>query len=183
VAADAGGGFDRRGRSRACAGGSHQDCGHVGVGVRRPASPHRLQSIVALCRCSCHAACPLADLMPVSLTVWQQLCPCPGGESYRSWKEDPDDPWPGYQEYQEEEQRESRERSQARRQAFRAAGDAASGKSRDEIRELYTAELRARGQQIPPEPFLEADIDLLTGHPMRWLRNIWKVMRNPFADL
>lgn len=120
--------------------------------------------------------------MPVSLTVWQQLCKCPGGEDYRSWREDPDDPWPGYQEYREKEQREDRERSDARRQAFQAARDAAPGKSRDEIRELYISELRARGQEVPPEPFLEAEVDFLTGHPMRAFKKMWK-MRNPFADL
>jgi hypothetical protein len=183
VVSDAGPGFDPLGRSRACASDAHRDCGHVSLAVRRQASPHRLESIVALCRCPCHAACPLAGRMPVSLTVWQQLCTCPGAEKQRAWKEDPDEPWPGAKEYREKEQRESWERSQARKQAFQAARDTAAGKTRDEIRDLYIAELRARGQEVPPEPFLGADIDLLTGHPLRGFRKIWKVMRNPFADL
>lgn len=121
--------------------------------------------------------------MPVSLTVWQQLCPCPGGETQRAWKEDPDEPWPGAREAREKEQREWRERGEARKQAFQAARDAAPGKTRDEITDLYIAELRARGQKVPPEPFLGADIDLLTGRPLRGFRKIWKVVRNPFADL
>jgi hypothetical protein len=59
---------------------------------------------------------------------------------------------------------------------------AAPGKNRGEIRDLYIAELRARGQEIPPEPFLEADVDLLRGHSMRGLKRLWEI-RNPFADL
>lgn len=183
MAANAEPGFGLRGWSGACVRGSHQDCGHVGGGGRRLASSHQLQSIVALCRCPCHVACPLADHMPVSLTAWQQLCKCPGGERYRSWKEDPGDPWPGYQEYREQEQRDSRQRSEARKQAFQVARDAAPGKNRDEIREFYLAELRARGQEVPPEPVLEAEMDLMTGHPLRGVRKIWKAVRNPFADL
>jgi hypothetical protein len=141
-----------------------------------------LKSTVDLCGCACHAACPLADRMPVPLTVWQQLCACPGAEQQRASKEDPDEPWPGFSEYRESERRRSQERREARSQAFHAAREAAPGKSRDQMRDLYLAELRARGQEIPPEPFLEADIDLLTGHPLRGLQKVWKVLRNPFGD-
>jgi hypothetical protein len=144
MAADARPSFGPRGRSRAWADGLHEDCAHVSLGMRRPMLPHRLESTVCLCRCTCHAMCPLADRMPVSLTVWQQLCKCEGGEPYRTWKEDPDEPSPGFKEYREESQRESRERSEARRQARQAARDAVAGKNRDEMRDAYIAELRAR---------------------------------------
>jgi len=180
---DAGPGSDPLGRSRACAGGAHWDCGHINAAVRMPASGHRLESTVALCRCACHAACPLADRMPVPLPVWQQLCMCPGAEKQRAWKEDPDEPWPGAKEYREKEQRESHEGRESRKQATQAAREAAPGKTRDEVRDLYIAELRARGQKVPPEPFLRAEIDLLTGHPLRGLGKIWKVARNPFSGL
>jgi hypothetical protein len=119
--------------------------------------------------------------MPVSLPVWQQLCACPGAEQQRAWNEEQGEPWPGAEEYREKEQRESQERCEAHRQATRAAREAAPGKTRDEVRDLYIAELRARGLKVPPEPFLGAEIDLLTGHPLRRLRKIWKV-RNPFSD-
>jgi hypothetical protein len=180
---DAGPGFDPLGRSRSCAGDAHRDCGHVRAAVRKPASGHRLESTIALCRCACHAACPLVDRMPVPLHVWQKLCACPGAEKQRAWKEDQGEPWPGAKEYREKQQRESQERREARRQATQAAREAAPGKTRDEVRDIYIAELRARGQKVPPEPFLGAEIDLLTGHPLRGLRKIWKVMRNPFSDL
>jgi len=170
------------GRSLACAREAHQECGHVTVGIRRHASRRRLESTVALCRCRCHAGCPLADRMPVPLTVWQQLCACPGAENKRAWREDPDEPWPGATEYREREQRESRERKEAHTQAFRAARDAAPGRTRDEVRDLYIAELRARGLEIPPEPVLGATIDLLFGHPMRGLWKIWKERPRLFSD-
>jgi hypothetical protein len=66
--------------------------------------------------------------------------------------------------------------------AFGAACDAAPGKSRYEVKDLYVAELRAHGQEIPSEPILEADIDLLAGHPLRGLGRLWNVMRNRFGD-
>jgi hypothetical protein len=170
------------GRSLACAREAHQECGHVSAGTRF-VSRRRLKSTVVLCRCSCHAACPLADRMPVPLTVWQQLCGCPGAESKRAWREDPDEPWPGATEYREREQRESRERNDAHTRAFHAARDAAPGKTRDEVRDLYMAELRARGLEVPPEPVLGATIDLLIGHPLRGLWKIWKERPRPFSDL
>ena len=59
----------------------------------------------------------------------------------------------------------------------------ASGKTRDEIRDLYIAELRARGVEIPPEPLLlEADIDLLSGDPRAWFGKYWKTVLRTFTD-
>jgi hypothetical protein len=121
--------------------------------------------------------------MPVPLTVWQQLCPCPGGQSKRAWKEDPDEPWPGAKEAREREERRSRARREASKQAFRATRDAAPGKSREEIKDLYVAELRARGQEVPTGPLLEADIDAVIGHPLRGLRKIWKAGPEFFRDV
>jgi hypothetical protein len=183
VVSNAGPSFDSLGRSRACAGQEHQSCGHVGMGARRLASGGQLESIIVLCRCPCHAACPLADRMPVSLTVWQQLCACPGAEKQRAWKEDPDEPWPGAKESWERTQRNSQERKEAYRQARQATRTDAGKKSRDEVRDLFIAELRARGQEIPPGPFLEAHIDLLTGHPARGFVRVWKAWREFFSDL
>lgn len=180
---DAPPGYDQGDWSRACAGDAHQECGHVAMGTRRRVSPARLQSTIVLCRCSCHAACPLAGRTPVSLTVWQQLCPCPGGERQRAWKEDPDEPWPGAKEAWERQERRSRARREARKEAFEAAREAAPGKSREEIKDLYVAELWSRGQDVPPGPLLEAEIDALTGHPLRGLWKMWKARSEPFRDV
>lgn len=163
--------FDADAVSSACRGGEHQGCGHVCTGMRRPLSAGRLESIVILCRCECHASCPLAGRAHVSLIAWQQLCACPGGERYRAWKEDMKEPWPGAGEAWEKTRRETVLRRFARREAFRAAEAAAHGKTRAQVRDLYIAELRARDQEIPSGQFLEMQLDILTGH---WLRALWK---------
>lgn len=185
MAWDAGPGFGPpSGRSVACAGQAHQNCGHVRAALRTPVSRHHLESTITLCRCSCHAACPLADRMPVSLTAWQRLCACPGAEEQRAWKEDRDEPRPGVtKESRERTRREWRERDEARKQALRAVRRAGRGRTREELRDLYVAELRARGLKVPPEPSLEADIDFLTGHPLQGLRRIWSTGPEHFTDL
>jgi hypothetical protein len=120
--------------------------------------------------------------MPVPLTVWQQQCPCPGGEKHRAWKEDPDQPWPGAKEAWERQERRSRARSEARKQAFEATREDAAGKTREEIRDRYIAELQARGQDVPDGPLLEAQIDAVTGHPMRGLLRMGKAWSELFRD-
>ena len=173
------------GRSIACAGQAHRNCGHVRIAHRRAVvSRHRLVSTITLCSCPCHATCRLADRRPIALTVWQQLCACPGAQEQRAWKDDWDEPRPGVtKESREKTRREWRERDEARKQALRAVRGAARGKTRDELRDLYVAELRARGQEVPPEPFLEADIDFLTGHPLRGLRRVWDMRPEHFTNL
>jgi hypothetical protein len=69
---------------------------------------------------------------------------------------------PGLDEIRERQQRDSK----ARREAFLAARRAATGKSRDEIRELYVAELRSRGLEPPSEPFLAATVEHIAGNPV-----------------
>lgn len=119
----------------------------------------------------------------MSLTVWYQLCPCPGAEKQRAWKEDPDEPWPGAKEAWEKEQRKSQERREACRYARKATRVAAVGKTRDEVRDLFISELKTREPEIPPEPFLEARVDLLlTGHPRRGFLRVWKARPKPFSD-
>lgn len=160
--------------SAACVGDDHRECGHVRIGFRGFLTAARLQSTIVLCGCNCHASCPLADRAPVPLTVWQQLCVCPGGERYRVWKEDAKEPWPGAAESWERTRRKTVHRIFVRREAFRAAEAVANGKTRAQVRDIYLAELRARDQETPPEPFLEVDLDLLTGHR---LRAMWKMQK------
>jgi len=52
----------------------------------------------------------------------------------------------------------SRDASEEAKTAFRAARDVAAGKSRDEVRVLYLAELRARDISPPPADYLEMDV-------------------------
>jgi hypothetical protein len=122
--------------------------------------------------------------MPVPLTIWQQWCACPGADQQRAWNEDLAEPWPRSSEPPESRphEKERQGRRGGRKHAFRAARDAAPGMSREEVRRLYIAELRARGQDVPPEPVLDADVDLLTGHPLRGFRRILKADAEPSSD-
>jgi hypothetical protein len=91
----------------------------------------------------------------------------------------PDDVWAGFTEHWEQTRREQQERREAKKQAEHAVRDAAYGKTREELRDLYIAEFRARGLDLPPEVYLEAEIDQMTGHPLRGLLRLW---RHTFSD-
>jgi hypothetical protein len=146
---DSGFGFNPTGRSAAGATGRHQDCGHVRSATRPLVSPDRVRSTITLCPCVCHGTCLLAKREPVSLTTWQELCKCPGAAERRAWKT-PDDVWAGFTEHWEQTRREQQERREAKKQAEHAVRDAAYGKTREELRDLYIAEFRARGLDLPP---------------------------------
>jgi hypothetical protein len=171
-------GFDPLGRSASCVGGTHQDCAHIGASFRS-IQPDRLHSTILLCRCPCHAACPVTGWRHVPLTAWQELCECPGEKPQRAWKEDAADPWPGAREQWERDNAAWAGRRQARKQAFEAAREAATGKTRQQVREIYLEELRARGQEMPSQPLLEAQVDMLTGRPIRALTKIWQAFTRP----
>jgi hypothetical protein len=162
------------GRSRACAGSEHQVCGHVCFAVP---PVRRRESTIVLCRCSCHRACPLARRKaPVPVTIWQMRCSCPGAEEARTSQGDPREALPTGDDYWETYKSEQRLRSEARKEAFKATRAAVAGKTRDEIRDLYIAELAARGLEIPREPLLEANIDMLCGDPLAGFGRIWKMV-------
>jgi hypothetical protein len=58
---------------------------------------------------------------------------------------------------------QARRRSQTRREAFDAAKAQAAGKTREQIRDLYAAELRSRRLEMPPGEILDAEMDAITG--------------------
>ena len=63
------------------------------------------------------------------------------------------------------EQRDQYKReAESRREAFRAVRVEAAGRSREEIRDLYEAELRSRGLSIPSHDILDANVDAITGN-------------------
>jgi hypothetical protein len=59
---------------------------------------------------------------------------------------------------------DARHRSRARKEAFESTRARAAGKSRDEIREIYVAELNARGLAAPGEDLLDAVVGQITGN-------------------
>jgi hypothetical protein len=152
-------------RSRSCAGGRHADCGHLlSVARRWGARPALL-----LCLCTCHSECPLADRLPfVTRDVWQAQCRCPGASLAADKLDEAERDAPDFaeaerrrQESRANSERESQQRRAARHEAFEAARDAATGKDRLEIRELFVAELRARGLTIPSDLVLDAFADAI----------------------
>jgi hypothetical protein len=66
--------------------------------------------------------------------------------------------------------REARRRSRARQHAFRAARAGSAGKSEDEIRARYAAELRDRDVPLPHDEVLDAIAAQIAGNPLPRIR-------------
>jgi hypothetical protein len=157
---------DQAPRTLVCARDAHQECPHfagMGGGGLNPRRL-RLEFGTVLCRCSCHDACPLAGTgrWAVPFKLWRDSCTCPGADRARQRMAATGREPPSFREIRERQ----RQTDQARREAFQAARRAAAGKSRDEIRELYLAELRARGLPPPPEQALAATVEHIAGNPI-----------------
>lgn len=151
-------------RSRSCTGDRHRDCGHLLSAARSPG----IRPAVLLCLCTCHSGCPLADRLPlVAREVWPAQCACPGaGLAAAKLDEAEQEEVPDFAEFERQLQerlarsaRESQQRRAARREAFEATRAASTGKNRAEIRQIYMAELRARGITIPSDLVLDATAD------------------------
>ena len=157
---------DQAPRTLVCARDAHRECPHfvgMGGGGLNPRRL-RLEFGTVLCRCSCHDACPLAGTgrWAVPFKLWRDSCTCPGADRARQRMAATGREPPSFREIRERQ----RQTDQARREAFQAARRAAAGKSRDEIRELYLAELRARGLPPPPEQALAATVEHIAGNPI-----------------
>jgi hypothetical protein len=150
--------FERSLRSPACLGGAHGDCPHLhGFGGGPNPRRLRLEFGVMLCKCECHSSCPVTSKrMAVPVQTYIESCTCPGGEDQRS----------GLYRAGARARRDS----QARKEAFNAVKARAAGMSRDQIKDLYKAELRARGLDIPPEVLLDADVSLMIGEYLAAVR-------------
>lgn len=154
--------FEHTHRSRACVRSAHQDCPHLcGIGGGFNPRRFRLEFGAALCSCSCHSSCPVAgSRRAVPVKAWRESCSCAGAEPERRRQEEGGVEFPDFRELLERKRRDSR----ARREAFQAVRGAAAGKSRGQIREMYEAELRARGLRVPPEEILDANVEAVSGN-------------------
>jgi hypothetical protein len=150
--------------SRSCTGDRHGDCGHL-LSVARSWG---IRPAVLLCLCTCHSECPLADGLPlVTREVWPAQCVCPGADLAAAKLDEAErEEVPDFAEFEWQRQdrrarsaRESQQRRTARREAFEATRAASAGKNRAAIREIYMAELRARGLTIPSDLVLDATAD------------------------
>ena len=155
-------------RTAVCHRERHAECPHLlefGAGL----NPIRLRPAVgvSLCGCDCHASCPVIGgrrmLSPLASTTgknWHDSCTCPGAATERSrWAQAgvdlTEDVWDL-----------ARQRQQARQEAFNAARAQAAGKSHEQIKEIYLAELRARNQEVPSPDVLDARVSAIGGNPL-----------------
>ncbi len=153
--------------SRSCLTGTHADCGHLGsIGYDfRNGDRHWLMP----CQCRCHSACLLASRLPfVSRATWEALCTCPGTELAAGKLDEAERNAPDvsdfarrWHERREKFWRDPGQLRAAKREAFEAARAARAGKSRAQIREIYVAELRARGLPVPSDLMLDATADAI----------------------
>jgi hypothetical protein len=152
-------------RTRDCARAAHRDCAHfVGVGGGLNPRRLRLEFGASLCACSCHSSCPVAittKRFTVPPKEWYASCTCPGAGQARQ-RFDEAGGVPDFGELREQAER----RSQARKEAYEAARVRAAGKSRAEIRDIYVAELSARGLRVPTERLLDAVVERIAGNPL-----------------
>lgn len=120
--------------------------------------------------------------MAVAFNVWRESCTCPGAEQERIRLDEAGIDYPGFRAQWEQHRRDS----EAAREVFQAVRAVARGKTRDEVRELYVAELRARGLTVPPEEALEAIVDWIRGNPLpgaRYLGHSFVAMGRAMAQL
>ncbi len=152
-------------KSQDCTRDAHGDCAHflaVGGGFNRRRL--RLEFGAGLCPCTCHSPCPVATggkRLTVPPEVWRESCTCPGAEQERRRLDEAGVEFPSFAKMSQD----ARHRSRARREAFESARAQAAGKSRDEIREIFVAERKARGLRVPDEDLLEAVVARITGDP------------------
>ncbi len=60
----------------------------------------------------------------------------------------------------------AKRQSAARSEAFRAARDQSAGRGREEVREIYLAELRSRDVPIPSDDLVDRAVERILGGPM-----------------
>lgn len=172
-------------RSRSCATGGHEECGHLGfvasslqVGGRPP---------LLLCRCRCHLTCTLAGRLGASYSTWVGLCDCPGTEQAEDRINEAARDAPDMERLLREQQEKRARERQLEREAREATRAAAKGKGRGQIREIYVGELRVRGLTVPSGLVLDATADAIARNREKFSmvysarlvaeagRNLWKV--------
>jgi hypothetical protein len=154
--------FEHTHVSRACVRGAHDDCPHF-CGVDGGLNPRRLRLEfgAALCKCGCHSACPITgNSMPFRSGPGARRVPArarsrnaPGRLRLARSARTSGSTWSSA----------SGTLARATRHSTHTVRAEAAGRSHEEIRNLYVAELRARGLDIPPDECLDATVDAITG--------------------
>ena len=144
------GNFERVLPSPACLEGQHEECGHWrGSGAAYNPRRLRREGFTILCRCDCHSPCPvISEKNAVGDQAWRQSCTCPGAETTRRMLDEFGILPFGIRDFREMWAK-SRNELQSRREAFKAAQTSAAGQDCEQLKDLYVAELRARGLKLP----------------------------------
>lgn len=179
--------FEQAHRTPACAGGAHDNCPHLyGFGVSMNPRRLRLEHGAGLCKCDCHSSCPVTSTrITTTPQTWRQSCTCPGAQAERIRNDQAGVQFPDLDELKQQLATAQQE-SLAHQDAFRVTRAGAAGKSREQVRDVYIAELRSRGLEIPRQEILDAHVDALTGNYLTGIRllgrsiaSLWK-MRDAF---
>ena len=144
---------------QACLEGMHEECGHW-QGIGSALNPRRLrrERFAILCGCDCHSSCLVTnEKNTVGDLAWRRSCTCPGAEAFRRMLDEVVGLPFGVRDFAEM-WAESRHEFKSRREAFKAAQASAAGQDREQLKDLYTAELRSRGRKIPGDAALDAAI-------------------------
>lgn len=144
---------------QACLEGMHEECGHwQGIGSARNPRRLRRERFAILCGCDCHSSCLVNnEKNTVGDLAWRQSCTCPGAEAFRRMLDEVVGLPFGVRDFAEM-WAESRHEFKSRREAFKAAQASAAGQDREQLKDLYAAELRSRGRKIPGGAALDAAI-------------------------
>jgi hypothetical protein len=132
-----------------------------------------------LCRCACHAACPVqyeTNRQTVSREAWQTSCTCPGADVARQRLDNAGIKVRDFDQMLEEKRRHRR----AGKDAVAATRARAAGRGPEEVREIYTAELRARNLKVPEDRVLDAVVEyIITGNRLPALRELGEILSRP----
>ena len=144
-------------QGQACLEGMHEECGHWrGCGSIRDSRRLRRERFAILCGCDCHSSCPVTnEKNTVGDLAWRQSCTCPGAEAFRRMLDEVVALPFGVRDFAEM-WAESRHEFKSRREAFKAAQVSAAGQDREQLKDLYVAELRSRGRKVPGDEVLDA---------------------------
>jgi hypothetical protein len=142
-----------------CREGRHEECGHwLGSGSVRNLRRLRRDRFTILCGCDCHSSCLVtSEKNTVGDLAWRQSCTCPGAEALRRILDEVVILPFGVRDFAEK-WAESRHEFKSRREAFKAAQASVAGQDREQLKDLYVAELRSRGRKIPGDAALDAAV-------------------------
>ena len=158
-----------------CLEGMHEECGHwLGSGSVRNPRRLRRERFAILCGCDCHSSCLVTDEKNTAGDLgWRQSCTCPGAEAVRRMLDEVVGLPFGVRDFAEM-WAESRHEFKSRREAFKAAQASAVGQDREQLKDVYVAELRSRGRKIPGDDVLDVAIAAHMDSYPTGVRFVWR---------